>query len=254
MARGLYAGVTEQIGRNAFYMTVGIAIIYPRLITQYKKKDILSGVILLLTIVALLLTGKRGHLVFNMLAIIFVTLVYAKSIGKNTVRSLLYLIILFALLFLGITIIMPDASKVFMRFIVQSGGDITSGRIRLYNQAIELFRQRPIFGWGLGAFARFSNIGTHNIYLQLLAENGLVGAIAFVAMVAFNLWTTLREIIHYCTSASKPYSHYLLFSLYMQVFFIGYGITGNPLYDGFILIVYMLAVSIPYSIKLIKDN
>ncbi len=48
------------------------------------------------------------------------------------------------------------------------------------------------------------------------------------------------------------YDRYLLFSLYIQIFYCAYGMTRNPFSDGFILIIYTIAISIPYSIIIPK--
>jgi O-antigen ligase len=66
----------------------------------------------------------------------------------------------------------------------------TTGRLALWRASLESFRANPIFGNGLGRTADLieEQIGTryagHSIYLQLLADTGIVGLIAFLLLVA----------------------------------------------------------------------
>ena len=90
-------------------------------------------------------------------------------------------------------LLFPESSAPIIKFIERQGGDQTSGRITLYINALEMFKQKPILGWGSGVFANLYGIGTHNIYLQLLAENGLIGFILFVTLLFINLSTTIKR-------------------------------------------------------------
>ena len=120
----------------------------------------------------------------------------------------------------------------------------------MFSSAFDLFKQKPILGWGPGVFSNLFEMGNHNVYLQLLSENGLVGFTLFVSMLLFNLSTTLRKLkFNIKNNYSLQNNTYLFFSLYVQVFYLIYGMTGNPLSDGFILIIYLIAASIPYTMK-----
>lgn len=251
MTYDLYAGITDQIARNAFYITVGISIMVTALITKSKKVSLATILTLTLMIIALLLTGKRGHLVSNIIALLVVIVVYAKVQGKSIVKKLLIAIIAVSFLVIAIIMIVPEAATPFMRFMV-GGGDITSGRTNLYVFAIELFKQKPILGWGFGSFSVFQETGTHNVYLQLLCETGVVGTVLFVSILLSNILVTFKAIRKYCSFNKIVHDRFLLFSLYTQVFYIAYAMTGNPLNDGFILIVYMIAMSIPHAMSLPK--
>ena len=120
----------------------------------------------------------------------------------------------------------------------------------MFSSAFDLFKQKPILGWGPGVFTNLFGMGNHNVYLQLLSENGLVGFTLFVSMLLFNLSTTLRKLkFNIKNNCFLQNNTYLFFSLYVQVFYLIYGMIGNPLNDGFILIIYLIAASIPYTMK-----
>ncbi len=67
--------------------------------------------------------------------------------------------------------------------------DISSGRFLLWREALELFEQRPIFGWGVDSYVSLSSGGVHahNVFLGILAELGIVG-FALLSAVLVTIW------------------------------------------------------------------
>lgn len=83
--------------------------------------------------------------------------------------------------------------------------DISSGRMRLWERAFNLFREHPVFGIGWGRFrehltdtynvlneGQLSN--AHNNYLQLLCETGVVGLILYTGPLFYFLHRTMKRI------------------------------------------------------------
>ena len=117
MARDVYPGITNQIGRNAFYITIGISILYSQLVMSDWKSNKFKYAIFLLLLLALLLTGKRGHLLANLMTIIFVSAIYAKYRNKGFFRETVKIAFALALVIFVLALIFPGAAAPFMRFI-----------------------------------------------------------------------------------------------------------------------------------------
>ena len=152
---------------------------------------------------------------------------------------------------------MPQLKQVIDRFAVANGNlnDLSSGRIEYFwVYAIDMFLDSPIFGKGWRAF-KYNGIGTlnandaHNIYLQLLAEVGLVGFVLVLFFMIRALITTYKAIREneVCLFLSDKSIYILKMSFAYQIFFILYGFTGNPLYDPQCYYPYILCCSIGYS-------
>ncbi|WP_226643040.1 O-antigen ligase family protein [Mesobacillus subterraneus] len=253
MLDDMYAGITDQIGRNAFYISVGIATLYSYFVIKTNKLSkfhiLFLFIFMGISLLTLLLTGKRGHLVANLFSMLFITSVYTKIKGKSILLKLSIVVIIIIAFLYFLTYLFPETAAPFLRFIERQGGDQTSGRMELYIYALELFIEKPLMGWGVGVFSNLYGMGNHNIYLQLLSENGLIGFTIFSTIIIFNLFCTTSGLKSNYYSGVLEYNKFFLFSLYIQVFFIIYGLTGNPLSDGFILIIYMIASSIPYTLN-----
>lgn len=71
-------------------------------------------------------------------------------------------------------------------------------RLVLYQSAIKMFESSPVFGIGLGNFIVSQDIlevkGAHNVFLNILAELGLLGLTSFLAIQFFVLKNNLKFI------------------------------------------------------------
>jgi O-antigen ligase len=97
--------------------------------------------------------------------------------------------------------------------ITRSSSFVTSslkGRLEFWRVAFDLFKNKPILGYGNGTFfsAYYIEYGinewysrfTHNHYLQMAAESGAVGVVLFFLF----LWTSFKGIIHNAKQSEKP--------------------------------------------------
>ena len=202
---------------------------------------------------ALVLSGKRAHMLFCTLAILYT--LWQINMCKLSVRKLLKLIVacilVTTILVIG-TLYFSDMG-VFSRvrstlLSLRQGGDVTSGRTFLYQRAFELFEQSPIIGVGWGNYdgmLKGQLLSVHNSYLQILCETGIIGELLFVIPLLCTLLYTckrLRKSIH--ANIDKWSKICLSYSIYLQIFFILYSLTGSIIiYHGYILL-YFFACAI----------
>ena len=133
--------------------------------------------------------------------------------------------------------------------LLMSGSVEDAGRSQLYEQALVYFRQHPLFGIGWANFkSLYSFRGTHVhcIYLQLLCETGLAGTAIFVIFFVSRLVVSARSIKTTINDVLTIKNGWMKFSLFIQLYFLLYGITGNPLYDIEETILYFFAVGVSY--------
>lgn len=209
---------------------------------------------------ALLYTGKRGHVLFMVLALLLCYLLPVRGVKKFKRYWYIFIALLAVL---AVMLALGDflARIPFVGEIVETvngvlaGEDVTSSRSSLFAWAWLLFLRNPLLGIGWGNFrtttagnATYSaELDTHNIYLQLLCETGIIGFVFFI-LVFILFWRAAQK--DYCTlmrtpeGQASPWRKALYFSLLYQSFFLLYGLTGNPLYDQHNQIMYLFACSI----------
>src|SRR5699024_6613058 len=85
-----------------------------------------------------------------------------------------------------------------------------SGRMRLWQRAIAAIAGHPVFGWGPGAFAHFSDVPNghpHNMLLAWATGYGLLG----LALVGWLFWRAfdplqMRQRLRQLPEATRPYA------------------------------------------------
>lgn len=255
-------GLSDHYSTSGIYFAFAVLVFWALLLTGRRKFLWLTATLAMYG--SLLMTQKRGPLLY-VTFIMLATYAVWHRIRFETVVKLLGFSVLGLVLLLVAVQVFPDLGNVFRRF-VDEAGDMTNGRDIIYDFAKEMFRTKPVFGIGWGQFSiqyakRFYNgnyklkMEAHNIYLQLLTEMGVVGAVLVYLVFAWALFSNLALIRkHVRHQGGKPDDGYqgfaLLFALCMQMFFLLYGITENPLYDNQCQMMYFLSVAVVCSQKI----
>jgi O-antigen ligase len=136
-------------------------------------------------------TGSRNGIVIFILGFMVYLLPSRRYRGKPTVPILAILAVV------AVVYLISQNSTVLARFEqTYERGDF-SGRLGIYNTAMDMISQRPLFGWrpvefwyelGNRMWGYWRIRDAHNLYLHLLLEVGLAGAIPFV----IGLWLSAR--------------------------------------------------------------
>jgi O-antigen ligase len=130
----------------------------------------------------------RGTILTSVLSLIIVAVLFRARI-KEWLKTYLYTSIAGLLSYLFFfKLIIPEGSRtVLSRF-----GD--SGRLKMWNHAIDLFKENPILGAGPMHYADISNnfnfAHPHNFYLQILSEWGIISftLLAGLFVYLFSKW------------------------------------------------------------------
>jgi O-antigen ligase len=138
--------------------------------------------------VALLLSGSRGGLVALLAEIFFLIILTTKTKGYGQIALKIGLAVaLFATIVVGSVLIGGESSLT--RFAeTAASNDITTNRTHIWNVSLEVIKNHPLFGAGLGAFPQaytaFDTLNgmerveqAHNDYLQILTDTGIIGLI-----------------------------------------------------------------------------
>lgn len=262
---GYKVGLADNYSQNGTYISIVLLALGAILICHgiKKKRGKVVLILAVMTTFALLITTKRGHLLFVVTALIFgYCIAYRKGLG-NKVFNLLIITAIIAVVGAIAIEIVPSLSAVFDRF--QTIGIDTSSTYRLlmWEYAFNLFKRNPIFGIGWYGFRYESNIlslysaaytGTHNIYLELLCECGILGFIVFLLASITTIYSTIKKLLYINrTGEYTKYQCALLSSFLIQLFCLMYGFTGNPIYDRTFNF-YAIALAINASIQFQKTN
>lgn len=256
-ANGLYgyrAGIADHYSQNGTYISIVLLVLAATLFLMEKrsKKHKLVMLSCLLSVVALLLTGKRAHLLFVIGTIILIY--YIANPNQRVGKTFKLMIFLVVLLFAGSILVeyFPQLSYTFERLQNVGTDSASMNRILMWEYAVEMINDSPIFGAGWWGFRYESGIitilpdaatGCHNIYLEVLANCGIVGFVVFIAVLLSSLISNIKNIAICTTNEGiERYKRVLLAAIAIQIFCMMYGLTGNVIFDRTFHF-YMVAVS-----------
>ena len=250
--QGYMPGFTPHYSTNGMYLAVGLAVPVAYLISGSRK--FIIKLLFVLILFALLVTGKRGHVVFGIASILICY--YFLNCDKPVKRwfKIVSAVVLGVLALVIAAEFVPSVMNVVYRFIeTAESGDISYGRDAFRVLALELFAQNKLFGIGWDGFRYYYNtlfdyeINVHCVYVQLLCETGIIGSIiyySFFVAALYRIISAVKYLISKGIELKDLERLSITFSLYVQCFFLLYCITGNPLYDSQILIPYIMACAI----------
>lgn len=79
---------------------------------------------------------------------------------------------------------------------LESGSLLDTTRSGLIEDGIKLFMQRPLLGWGNGAYeyvGSYNLVYTHNNYVELLFAEGIVGAYAYLWIYIYIIYMAIKN-------------------------------------------------------------
>lgn len=246
-ANGLYgyrAGLADHYSQNGTYISMvllSLLAIYFASRRHKGKKGVLLLGLCFLSSVALLLTGKRAHLLFVIATTIIIY--YISNPDRRVGNTFKLMITIVILSFIGSLLIeyIPQLAYTFERLQSVGTDSASMNRIIMWEYAIEMIKESPIFGVGWWGFRYQSNIiqvlrdavtGCHNVYLEIMANCGLVGFAILIAALLSSLITNMNNL-KYCSTYNglSKYKSVLLTTMAIQIFCLMYGFTGNVIFD-----------------------
>lgn len=160
----------QQIGMLVLFATV---IFLSKIeITKWK-----SAFYVLCTSELTLMSGCRQAILGVLLAIILRFVLFRKdNASKGKIGSVfIWIIVAFFVLLVAVRLIFTNIESSVMTSTLEEGD---AGRQLLMLQALQIFKDNPLFGAGIGGYHSISGmVYPHNFVMELLAETGLFGTI-----------------------------------------------------------------------------
>ncbi len=245
-------GLTHHYSTNGMLLAIGTIIFGSYAITRKKRRDLFFFLILT---GALLLSGKRAHVIFGLTALYCSYYIYNSDKKKSRLWKGLGVLLGSGCLYVVASYFVPAFSNIITRFVDSADqGDLTLGRTAVWGQAILMFKQHPVFGMGWEQYVHQGGWlwNIHNIYIQLIIETGMIGFVVYLLWFAYNLFVTWK-LYKYARDHNGQYDImdlcFINYSLAMQILFMLYGFTGNPLYDKEMYVPYFIACAISVSYR-----
>lgn len=250
-AGGAIAGLAFEKAYAAFICNLGLGVIFAELVANKSYKYIIQSIVVLL---ALMMTGKRTLFIIP----IVILLIYVMLFSKNNRFIKLAGVGLGIIGFVIVAYATIPAASLIIDRMINSDGDILSGRENFWNYAMEMFYRHPLIGEGFLSFNDYVfnrgfryygdrwNYQAHNVYIQLLGETGIIGCALIVILIVL-------VVIKAISMAKENSNFWNVLLVYWIVLFGIYSLTGNTLYYPCQMIILVLDILFVSNIKKIKD-
>lgn len=252
-------GLSNHYSQNGIYMAISLCASFALLLVKKHKNMIRKVLLVAVVFFSLILTGKRGALIFSVFAMLVTYIICKRGAFGNKLITVLFILSSISLVIYILSFYIEGIASAFERITAMFAAeneisDVSNGRFKLYAIAWNFFKESPILGIGWREFSKevvnFYNQDSvlrdaHNVFLQLLCETGIIGFSVFITMFISAITQTIQLAVQSAKNLlclSDKTKTVLIFSLCYQVFFLAYCITGNPLYDLETVYVYIISV------------
>ncbi len=214
---GILTYIVIMIG---YYMTIEKPRSYLFLYNNPNYLGLVCSLLIFLCLMAYGMTQEARYLIYLMplvivvylsnsrtsliaLTIAFIVYVLWEVISKN--KALYYGF--FALLISGIVIVtmgypivnsLAESKNWDQEKVQKISKKLYNGRETVWLKSIDHFKEKPVIGYGVGTTLESltpedeKQLSAHNIYVQLLLENGIIGLLVFVGLLGW-IWKSLYK-------------------------------------------------------------
>lgn len=183
----------------AFYLAIALPFIAADLSSSrddnFKKLKIAA---LVCGVIALFLTFSRGAYLGFIGALIFTAILTFIKAGILSRENLKKTAAFGAVVLITAVIILnfnnPISQRFYATFNLTEGSN--AQRIAIWKESLEIFKNNPLFGIGIGNYVVEKNIladyrdpsNAHNLYLDIAVETGIFGLAAWLILLFGTLW------------------------------------------------------------------
>lgn len=273
---GYRAGITAHYSQNGIFIATFIMTLVTLVIAESTRKksryiNRLRLIIVGIAFLAFLLNGKRGTLVWCIVAIVLTWFVSTKKKSKFVTRLIIIACVSLVLLQFAVENI-PSLNFIVERFSKLGSDNSSTDRFAMWGLALLNFTRSPLLGIGFLNFreqystnlaakfirdltdiSSYRRLDAHNVYIQVLCEMGIVGFVLYIGAITFLLKYTIKALNYFSNTQEYQYKYAAMLSFCFQIFYLLYSLSGNCLYD-MTFYLYIIAMAITGALNFKIDN
>ncbi len=204
-----YAGerTTGSLNSVSVYTTTlvfsGLIVLHTAMNMRRGWKRLALIGIFLSTLYAIFISYSRASWLMGILVLVGLVFIYPRLFTRLAIIAV-PLGLIAGSVFLG-----PQLALASQRLSSEQSNQAALSRLPVVVAAFRMFEEKPVFGWGYNNFDRFDrrfqgrfaelvnpdekDLTSHNIYMTLLAEQGLIGTALFLAPTIWLLGRSLKR-------------------------------------------------------------
>lgn len=263
--KGFIIGFNYSNSQNAIYLSMGLCTLISATVFSQKNKKYrclyIIGIVMMS--ISLLLTGKRGPILWLFLGFIITYYFYNSNKVLGRWFKLFSIAVIVIVIFIIGSYFIPSLMNFVIRFQEQiAAGDISTHRFELWSMGMEDFFSSPLIGKGWYWFSYNNLFGlnhhVHNCYIQWLCELGIIGSLPFFTFLILSYIRSIKLVKKIRSGVIKVENKtmkLMAFSLMYQTYFIIYCFFGTAFYEPEILLPWVFSCAMVfYNWRKYKTN
>ena len=181
---------------SAYIVPAVMILLYTIFFKPSKEKKWLYISLLVVTTLGTISTGSRGAFLFLLFCYVYIFLIITFKASKRIRTVLVFGVIGLALLVFWNLAINYFPESMVVRLATVSSYTEDSTRLNIWKEGIKVFFEYPLIGGGLnGGNSYLLSRGyphSHNVYLDILTNTGLIGSLIFI-LIIFNILKVKKD-------------------------------------------------------------
>lgn len=258
---GDYTGFACESNRAGLCIAPAASILFTNFFFKPNNYNVITNTIKFgIVYLAIVLCGRRAFIVFFPFILVLVTLYFLLRNRRGSVKA--FGLLLAVLLFIVFYVFLYD--KLIDIITRGSGTEIAlSNREVYWDLAISMFKENPLFGQGMRSYDFNYNLisnrnivfaGAHNSYLQIMAEMGVIGSVAFVILILYFLYITAHGALMAINHSDINSGRVFMASLLMQLMIVFLGLSEAALFAPFSITLYFFMLSVSFNQQRIVNS
>jgi len=203
------------------------------------KWKIMAGAAAVLIFLAIIFSFSRGAYFGALAGSLFFLAIFLVRLGNAGKMAIIGAVLIFlAAVFFQGTI----QSRLASAFNFKEGSN--AERIKNWRQAVEIIKNYPLTGIGLGNYASYinpalgerSSVYAHNLFLDIAAETGILNGIIFLVLILVTIWRNIstKNILGLGIASSL-------------VYFLVHGIFDTPIWSPQVMVIFFVILALGLS-------
>lgn len=194
----LTIGTASSIPLSILVAQSIIIAFYCLIVEKGLKFKVLYSIMLIVLLYAEILTNTRSALIGIFLALVVILIFSSKKLGIGFYFKLILLSAvltrIFMVLIAGNEELYERAFSGFERLLSGQFGESEGDRVLAWGYALNAFSENFWGGIGAGNFGQYYIAYPHNIFFELLAENGILGFLTFFILCSWMVFCACRGV------------------------------------------------------------
>ncbi|CAI8872711.1 O-antigen ligase family protein [Priestia megaterium] len=223
----IYGRLSLSLSANpndlAYIMLSGIIAFFVIMPDIKLKNSWLVILILVFSNYIIFLTGSRKNLALSVICLLLYIFLQRSKLSflKGVFKYTFILLIIISIMWISYSDFFVDSK------LTRDSTESDLTRVRMYDEALKIFEEYPIFGVGYNGYKIISGMGTysHSTYMEVLSNTGLVGFVIYFSIYVSIFFKYINHLYFLRKYPDEKIKSYMMFIMFLNLILLGFAVV-----------------------------